>query len=233
MGQPNSEEKPLLPDQIREACSIAPNQTPGDLFNRECLRHQLNALDIKLALSMIRWLPSDRPTAEQVVERLAIGAEDVEPPRVEQPLARVAELTEQTKLVKAEPSSSHGSKCSGQASTRSEQEPNCCGIAGECNFQKCGCTGHCYQKGHRYRKGCQAMVCTEEAVQVVGPGQGQTFCVDCRCTVPSCARGKNGPEVCYSHSVQLGRLGDSLQCVFSLRKLLQQMLPCDIQVLED
>ncbi len=99
MGQPNSEEKPLLPDQIREACSIAPNQTPGDLFNRECLRPQLNALDIKLALSMIRWLPSDRPTAEQVVERLAIGAEDVEPPRVEQPLARVADLTEHTKPV--------------------------------------------------------------------------------------------------------------------------------------
>ena len=70
-------------------------------------------------------------------------------------------------------------------------------------------------------------------MQEIGRGQGQAFCVDCRCTVPKCARGKNGPDMCYSHNAQLGRLGDSLQCVFSLRKLLGHMLPCDVKVLED
>ena len=81
---------------------------------------------------------------------------------------------------------------------------------------KCACSGHCYQPGHRYRKGCESVFLVD----------GARFCKDCKCSAVGCMSPRHHGPWCYKHR-QPGWPFE-LQAVRAARLLAVEMMPCDI-----
>jgi len=84
---------------------------------------------------------------------------------------------------------------------------------------QCGCAGHCYQPGHRYRS-YAGRGCSSDTV-VAGSG----YCKLCGCSVPGCRRPRLRGPLCHGHRRSLSDLPPSLALVRSLRVALPNMLP--------
>ena len=80
----------------------------------------------------------------------------------------------------------------------------------------CGCTGHCYQPGHRYRRGCVS------CFRVVG----STRCEDCMCTF--CLRPRYHGDLCSADARILSSASIELQWVRQARAFLHKLMPDDI-----
>ena len=83
--------------------------------------------------------------------------------------------------------------------------------------QKCACSGHCNQPGHR-RFGCGS-----QAVVV-----GAKHCRDCLCALAGCLAPRYKTDFCIRHGRQLNALPVVLQCVRATREWWHEMIPCDI-----
>ena len=83
---------------------------------------------------------------------------------------------------------------------------------------KCACSGHCYQPGHRYHGGCD---CTEVV-------EYTKFCVACKCVVPGCSKPRlRGPK-CYKHGVVESGLSTELLATSAMTPTVISNMPCDL-----
>jgi hypothetical protein len=82
--------------------------------------------------------------------------------------------------------------------------------------ETCGCTGHCYQPGHRYWGGC-----SPHEVLV-----GGTRCLACACVV--CLRPRCLGDLCSAHRRAVSQLPSALQVARASRSVLSSLVPIDI-----
>ena len=82
--------------------------------------------------------------------------------------------------------------------------------------ETCGCTGHCYQPGHRYWGGCFS-----HEVLV-----GSTRCLECACVV--CLRPRYLGDLCSTHRRAVSQLPSALQVVRASRSVLSSLVPVDV-----
>ena len=87
----------------------------------------------------------------------------------------------------------------------------------------CECTGHCCNPGHKYYRGCSAIV-------VCGV-KGPSYCEFCSCTVAGCNRSRADSPLCHKHKGQLLEFPEELQLLFRFRSLAAALIPCDFAVL--
>ena len=92
----------------------------------------------------------------------------------------------------------------------------------ETRLRQCGCTGHCCQRGHKYYRGCSALVMTPTV------GGGRRLCDDCTCIVRGCTRPKFDCPLCHKHKQTLRTLPEAMQVVWKVREVAQQLSECDV-----
>lgn len=83
---------------------------------------------------------------------------------------------------------------------------------------KCACSGHCRQPGHRYR-GCNA---------VVAGVMGTRYCTDCMCAARGCPKPRWDGSTCHKHSRWLANMSSGLRAAWHFQTWLGDLLPCDL-----
>ena len=94
---------------------------------------------------------------------------------------------------------------------------------------QCQCSGHCMQPGHRYARGCSALVLLPPNES----GPKKVLCPACTCVVVDCVQQRREKGVCCNHGKQVQRLSESLQLTWQFRDVCQRLTPCDMAVLHE
>ena len=84
--------------------------------------------------------------------------------------------------------------------------------------QTCQCSGHCYQPGHRYHKGCDS----HDLVV------GTNYCTGCKCMLRGCMIPRHQGSLCSGHTRAMSQLPWELQAAHTCREFALDMMPCDI-----
>ena len=81
----------------------------------------------------------------------------------------------------------------------------------------CACSGHCYQLGHRYWKGCKDNILVD----------GCDYCSSCKCLVRECKRPRlQGPR-CHLHKKTWSQLPNEIKASAAISKTVVSIFPCD------
>ncbi len=84
--------------------------------------------------------------------------------------------------------------------------------------RQCGCSGHCYSPGHRYRNGC------DSKTLVVG----SKYCVLCCCEIWGCVAPRWHGSFCCAHGRLFKELPAGVRAVRASRHCAAECMPCDL-----